>query len=163
GSRKHLEKLETDLRKLEEEYKKLETIWKAEKGSLNSAQAIKTELEKARTEFESARRASDLTRMAELQYARIPDLEKQLAEASTGTQKKEKQLLRNKVTDEEIAEVVSKWTHIPVAKMLESEKTKLLQMEEALHKRIVGQSQAVTAVCNAIRRSRAGLSDPNKP
>lgn len=163
GSRKHLEKLESDLRKLEEEYKKLETIWKAEKSFLQDAQTIKTELEKARMEFEAARRASDLTRMAELQYARIPDLEKQLAEATTGTQKKTTHLLRNKVTDEEIAEVVSKWTHIPVAKMLESEKTKLLQMEDALHERIIGQSQAVTAVCNAIRRSRAGLSDPNKP
>lgn len=164
GSKKHLEKLEADLYKLEDEYKKLETIWKSEKGSLQDAQAIKTELEKARTEFDSARRSGDLTRMAELQYARIPDLEKRLAEASTGgAQKKETRLLRNKVTDEEIAEIVSKWTHIPVAKMLESEKAKLLQMEDALHKRIIGQSQAVTAVCNAIRRSRAGLSDPNKP
>lgn len=163
GSKKHLEKLESDLHKLEEEYKKLETIWKSEKGTLQSAQTIKTELEKARTEFESARRASDLSRMAELQYARIPDLEKQLAEAASGAQKKENRLLRNKVTDEEIAEVVSKWTHIPVSKMLESEKTKLLQMEDALHKRIVGQGEAVTAVCNAIRRSRSGLSDPNKP
>jgi len=163
GSKKQLEKLELDLSKLEEEYKKLETIWKSEKGSLQSAQTIKTELEKARTEFESARRASDLSRMAELQYARIPDLEKQLAEASSNTQKKETRLLRNKVTDEEIAEVVSKWTHIPVSKMLESEKTKLLQMEDALHQRIVGQSEAVTSVCNAIRRSRSGLSDPNKP
>lgn len=162
GSKKHLEKLEADLSKLEEEYKKLETIWKAEKGSLQDAQAIKTELEKARTEFDAARRAGNLTRMAELQYARIPDLEKQLAEASQG-EKKETHLLRNKVTDEEIAEVVSKWTHIPVSKMLESEKTKLLQMEDALHKRLIGQSKAVTAVCNAIRRSRAGLSDPNRP
>ncbi|MBX3709073.1 MAG: ATP-dependent chaperone ClpB [Gammaproteobacteria bacterium] len=163
GSKKYLEKLESDLHKLEEEYKKLETIWKAEKSSLQDAQAIKTELEKARMDFETARRASNLTRMAELQYARIPDLEKQLAEATAETQKKETHLLRNKVTDEEIAEVVSKWTHIPVSKMLESEKTKLLQMEEALHERIVGQSQAVRAVCNAIRRSRAGLGDPNKP
>src|SRR5579885_950853 len=163
GSRKHLEKLEADLHKLEQEYKQLESVWKAEKGSLQDTQAIKTELERARMEFDNARRASDLTRMAELQYARIPELEKQLAEATTGGQKKEKQLLRNKVTDEEIAEVVSKWTHIPVSKMLESEKSKLLKMEEALHKRIVGQSQAVTAVCNAIRRSRAGLGDPNKP
>jgi ATP-dependent Clp protease ATP-binding subunit ClpB len=163
ASKKHLERLETDLHKLEQEYKKLETIWKAEKGSLNDAQAIKSELEKARTEFENARRAGDLTKMAELQYARIPELEKQLAEAASGDQKKENRLLRNKVTDEEIAEVVSKWTHIPVSKMLESEKQKLLGMEDALHKRIIGQSQAVTAVCNAIRRSRAGLGDPNKP
>jgi ATP-dependent Clp protease ATP-binding subunit ClpB len=165
GSKKHLEKLEVDLKKLEQEYKKLEDIWKAEKGSLQDAQAIKTELEKARMDLESARRASDLTRMAELQYGRIPDLEKQLSEAgaSNKEEKKETQLLRNKVTDEEIAEVVSKWTHIPVAKMLESEKTKLLEMEQALHQRLIGQSQAVTAVCNAIRRSRSGLSDPNKP
>lgn len=163
GSKKHLQKLETDLHKLEEEYKKLDDIWKAEKGSLNDAQAIKSELENARTEFDAARRAGDLARMAELQYARIPDLEKKLAEAGNANQNSEKQLLRNKVTDEEIAEVVSKWTHIPVSKMLESEKEKLLHMEDALHKRIIGQSQAVTAVCNAIRRSRAGLADPNKP
>ncbi len=163
ASKKHLEKLENDLHKLEEEYKKLETIWKAEKGSLQDAQAIKSELEKAKTDFEAARRSSDLTRMAELQYAKIPELEKKLADASTHETDKEKQLLRNKVTDEEIAEVVSKWTHIPVSKMLESEKEKLLHMEDALHKRLVGQSQAVTAVCNAIRRSRAGLADPNRP
>lgn len=164
GSKKHLEKLESDLKKLEEEYKKLEAVWKAEKGSLNDAQAIKSELEKARLEFDAARRADNLTRMAELQYAVIPELEKRLTQAGqSGDEKKEKQLLRNKVTDEEIAEVVSKWTHIPVSKMLESEKTKLMHMEEFLHKRIVGQSQAVTAVCNAIRRSRAGLADPNRP
>ena len=163
GSKKHLEKLETDLHKLEEEYKKLEAVWKAEKGSLQDAQTIKSELEKARMEFENARRNGDLSRMAELQYGRIPELEKKLAEASSDTKKKDMRLLRNKVTDEEIAEVVSKWTHIPVSKMLESEKEKLLHMENALHKRINGQSQAVTAICNAIRRSRAGLADPNRP
>lgn len=164
SSKKQLEKLESDLNKLEQEYKKLETIWKAEKSSLHDAQAIKSELEKARIDIETARRAGDLTKVAELQYARIPELERQLNEASkAGNEKKEKQLLRNKVTDEEVAEVVSKWTHIPVAKMLESEKAKLLQMEDALHQRIIGQSQAVTAVCNAIRRSRSGLSDPNRP
>lgn len=163
GSKKHLEKLEEDLKKLEVEYKKFEDIWKAEKGSLHDANAIKSELEKARTEIDAARRSGNLTRIAELQYARIPELEKQLAAASSTDNKKEKQLLRNKVTDEEVAEVVSKWTHIPVAKMLESEKEKLLQMESALQKRIIGQSEAVTAVCNAIRRSRAGLSDPNRP
>ncbi len=163
GSKKHLEKLEADLKNLEAEYKKLETIWKKEKGSLNDAQAIKSELEKARVELENARRASDLSRMAELQYGRIPELEKQLQEAGTGEQQKEFRLLRNKVTDEEIAEVVSKWTHIPVTKMLESEKQKLMHMEDALHKRIIGQRQAVEAVCNAIRRSRAGLADPNRP
>lgn len=164
ASKKQLEKLDSDIAKLEDEYKKLESIWKEEKASLHDAQAIKTELEKARTELENARRSGDLQRMAELQYARIPELEKQLSVASSAPgEKKEKRLLRNKVTEEEIAEVVSKWTHIPVAKMLESEKQKLMQMEDALHKRIIGQSQAVTAVCNAIRRSRAGLGDPNKP
>lgn len=163
GSKKHLAKLESDLSKLEDEYKKLDAIWKAEKGSLNDAQSIKTALEKARTEFDAARRAGNLQLMAELQYARIPELEKQLSEASSDVKKKDKQLLRNKVTDEEIAEVVSKWTHIPVSKMLESEKEKLLKMEDALHHRIIGQSQAVNAVCNAIRRSRAGLADPHRP
>lgn len=164
GSKKHLEKLESDLKKLEKEYSDLEKVWKAEKGSLQDAQAIKTELEKARMDFETARRAGDLTKMAELQYAKIPELEKQLHAANTGDNKPiTKQLLRNKVTDEEVAEVVSKWTHIPVSKMLESEKEKLLQMESAIKKRIVGQTEAVTAVCNSIRRSRAGLADPNKP
>jgi ATP-dependent Clp protease ATP-binding subunit ClpB len=163
-SKKHLERLESDLLKLEEEYKKLETIWKAEKIALQGAQAFKSELEKARTELDNARRSGDLARMAELQYGRIPELEKKLAEATANEDKKATtNLLRNKVTDEEIAEVVSKWTHIPVSKMLESEKEKLLKMEDALHKRIIGQSQAVTAVCNAIRRSRAGLGDPNRP
>ncbi len=162
ASKKRLEKLESDLNKLEDEYKKLDQVWKAEKGSLQDAQAIKAELEKAKMEFEAARREGNLSRLAELQYARIPDLEKQLASADKG-EVKETQLFRNKVTEEEIAEVVSKWTHIPVSKMLESEKEKLLHMEDALRKRIVGQSQAVSAVCNAIRRSRAGLADPNRP
>ncbi len=162
GSKKRLEKLNEQLTKLEAECAKLDEIWKTEKSNLQGAQDIKAELEKARLELETARRASDLTHMAELQYGRIPELEKKLANAMLA-EKKETQLLRSKVTDEEIAEVVSKWTHIPVSKMLESEKEKLLQMESALHTRIVGQSQAVTAVCNAIRRSRAGLSDPNRP
>ncbi len=162
ASKRQLEKLDIDLKKLEDEYQKLEKIWKAEKGSLQDTQAIKESLEKARMDFEAARRASDLTRMAELQYATIPDLEKKLTQANS-SEPKETQLLRNKVTDEEIAEVVSKWTHIPVAKMLDSEKDKLLHMEDVIRERIIGQSQAVTAVCNAIRRSRAGLSDPNRP
>lgn len=162
ASKKRLEKIQDELTKLESESRQLEEVWKEEKGNLQDAQGIKSELEKARTEFDAARRLSDLGKMAELQYGRIPELEKRLADANTREQK-ETQLVRNKVTDEEIAEVVSKWTHIPVSKMLESEKEKLLQMESALHKRIIGQSEAVTAVCNAIRRSRAGLSDPNKP
>lgn len=162
ASKKRLEKLEKELTKLEEESGKLEEIWRNEKSALHGAQTIKSELERVRQEFETARRASDLTRMAELQYAVIPDLEKKLA-AATLAEEQETQLLRSKVTEEEIAEVVSKWTHIPVSKMLESEKEKLLHMEDALHKRIIGQSQAVSAVCNAIRRSRAGLADPNRP
>jgi ATP-dependent Clp protease ATP-binding subunit ClpB len=162
ASKKRLEKLEEQLLKLETECATLEAIWKTEKANLQGAQDIKNQLEKVRLELETARRSSDLTRMAELQYGRIPELEKQLATAMLA-ETKETQLLRSKVTEEEIAEVVSKWTHIPVSKMLEGEKEKLLQMEDALHARIIGQSQAVTAVCNAIRRSRAGLSDPHRP
>lgn len=162
SSKKRLERLEQELKKLENESEKLETIWKTEKSNLQGAQTIKSELERARLEFETARRAGDLSRMAELQYGRIPELEKKLEEANLA-EKQETQLVRTKVTEEEIAEVVSKWTHIPVSKMLESEKDKLLHMEDALHKRIIGQSQAVSAVCNAIRRSRAGLADPNRP
>ncbi len=126
------------------------------------SQQIKADLEKARIDMDAARRAGDLTRMSELQYGVIPALEKQLASADQ-TQPVETQLLRNRVTDEEIAEVVSKWTGIPVSKMLEGERDKLLRMEEALHKRVVGQKEAVVAVSNAVRRSRAGLSDPNRP
>jgi len=147
---------------VEKESASLEKIWQAEKAVLHGSQQIKTKLERARQELETARRASDLTRMAELQYGRIPELEKQLEESLKGPTAGAR-LLRNRVTEEEIAEVVSKWTHIPVAKMLEGEKEKLLHMEEALHKRIIDQDQAVTAVANAIRRSRAGLADPNKP
>jgi ATP-dependent Clp protease ATP-binding subunit ClpB len=162
GTKKRLVKLEADLEKLETKSAELETIWKKEKAGLQGTQDIKADLEKARFELETAKRGSDLTRMAELQYGRIPELEKQLAEASVA-EKGEKQLLRSNVTEDEVAEVVSKWTRIPVAKMLEGEKEKLLRMEDSLHKRIIGQSQAVTAVSNAIRRSRAGLADPNKP
>jgi ATP-dependent Clp protease ATP-binding subunit ClpB len=162
GSKKRLIKLEADLEKLETKNNELQSIWNKEKSVLQGAQHIKGDLEKARFELETARRAGDLTRMAELQYGRIPELEKNLANASAA-ENQGTQLLRSKVTEEEIAEVVSKWTHIPVSKMLESEKDKLLQMEDALHKRLIGQRQAVTAVCNAIRRSRAGLSDPSRP
>lgn len=162
ASKKRLEKLEADITRLEKEYSDLEEVWKAEKASLQGAQHIKSELEKARMELDVARRAGDLGRMSELQYGRIPELEKQLQVAMQEEQK-ETHLLRNKVTDEEIAEVVSKWTRIPVSKMLEGEREKLLQMEVALHKRVIGQDEAVNVVANAIRRSRAGLSDPNRP
>lgn len=162
ASKKRLENLETEISRLEKEYADSEEIWKAEKAALQGTQHIKEELDRARIELEAARRASDLARMSELQYGRIPELEKQLAEAQK-LEHKELRLVRNKVTPEEIAEVVSKWTHIPVSKLLESEREKLLRMEEELHKRVVGQDEAVEVVANAIRRSRAGLSDPNRP
>jgi ATP-dependent Clp protease ATP-binding subunit ClpB len=164
ASRKRLQALEDQLSALEKEYSDLEEIWKAEKASLQSAASIKEELERTKIELETARRAQDLTRMSELAYGRIPELERRLAQATAAEQQAEqKKLLRNKVTDEEIAEVVSKWTGIPVSKMLEGEKEKLLHMEEQLGKRVVGQSEAVSAVSDAIRRSRAGLADPNRP
>lgn len=164
ASKKRLSDLESEIKKLEKEYASLEEIWKAEKANLQGGQQIKEELERAKTEFEAARRASDLNRMSELQYGVIPELEKKLKAASTKEQKSEKpKLLRNRVTDEEVAEIVSKWTRIPVSKMLEGEREKLLHMEDDLHKRVIGQNEAVNAVSNAIRRSRAGLSDPNKP
>ena len=166
ASRKRLEKLEADIDELEKQYADLEEIWQAEKAALQGAQEYKAELEQARVELEQARRAGDLNRMSELQYGVIPELEKKVKAAQDQEEQQsqtENQLLRNKVTDEEIAEVVSKWTGIPVAKMLEGEKDKLLRMEEALHQRVVGQAEAVEAVANAVRRSRAGLSDPNRP
>ncbi len=162
ASRKRLEKLEEEIARLEREYSDLEEIWKAEKAALQGTQQIKEELDRARIDLETARRAGDLQRMSELQYGRIPELEKQL-EMAAQAERQETKLLKNKVTEEEIAEVVSKWTGIPVSKMLEGEREKLLRMEEALHARVVGQDEAVQAVADAIRRSRAGLSDPNRP
>jgi len=162
ASRKRLEQLEETLTGLEREYADLEELWKAEKAALSGTAHIKEELERARIDFEAARRAGDLARMSELQYGRIPELEKRL-QAAQAAEGKETQLVRNKVTDEEVAEVVSKWTGIPVSKMLESEKDKLLHMEEAIGKRVVGQEEAVRTVSDAIRRSRAGLADPNRP
>ena len=162
SARKQLDKLNADIDKVEKEYADLEEIWLAEKASLQGANQIKSELEKARLELEAARRASDLTRMSELQYGVIPELEKRLASAGSGDNE-ERKLLRNKVTDEEVAEVVSRWTGIPVNKMLEGEREKLLRMEDELHRRVVGQDEAIVAVSHAVRRSRAGLSDPNRP
>ena len=162
ASRKRLEMLEKELAEKEREYAELEEVWKSEKAALSGAQHIKAELENARTQMEQARRAGDLNKMSELQYGKIPELEKQLA-AAEGAEGKEMSLLRYRVTDEEIAEVLSRATGIPVSKMMEGEKEKLLRMEEELHKRVIGQNEAVDAVANAIRRSRAGLSDPNRP
>ncbi|MCR6651081.1 MAG: ATP-dependent chaperone ClpB [Cellvibrionaceae bacterium] len=162
AARKRLEKINQDIENLEREYADLDEIWRSEKAALQGSQGIKSNLEQARLDLESARRAGDLARMSELQYGIIPALEKQLDMASQA-EMLEMKLLRNRVTDEEIAEVVSKWTGIPVSKMLEGEREKLLRMEDALHKRVIGQHEAVTAVANAVRRSRAGLSDPHRP
>ena len=162
ASQKRLADLEEQLAELEKEYADLEEIWKAEKAAVQGTTHIKEEIERARLELETAHRANDLARMSELQYGRIPELEKQLADAMQA-EGKETVLLRNNVTEEEVAEIVSKWTGIPVAKMLEGEKEKLLAMESAVQARVVGQDEAVTVVANAIRRSRAGLSDPKRP
>ena len=163
ASRKRLKSLEESLHALEREYADLEEVWKSEKATLQGAAHIREELDRTSTELDTARRAGNLGRMAELQYGKIPELEKRLAEALAAEQKESPRLVRNQVTEEEIAEVVSKWTGIPVSKMLEGEKDKLLRMEEALSKRVVGQEEAVRIVSNAIRRSRAGLADPRRP
>jgi len=163
ASRKRLKSLEGSLNALEREYADLDEAWKSEKASLQGAAHIREELERVRIELDTARRAGNLGRMAELQYGRIPELEKKLADAVAAEQKERPRLVRNQVTEEEIAEVVSKWTGIPVSKMLEGEKEKLLRMEEALSRRVVGQEEAVRIVANAIRRSRAGLADPRRP
>ncbi|MDG1820143.1 MAG: ATP-dependent chaperone ClpB [Porticoccaceae bacterium] len=162
ASRKRLEKIEDDIATLGKEYADLEEIWKAEKASMQGATHIKAELEQAKVDLEAAHREGNLEKMAQIQYSIIPELEKQLSTANDEEQV-EMRLLRNKVTEEEIAEVVSKWTGIPVSKMLEGERDKLLRMEDSLHQRVMGQSEAVVAVSNAVRRSRAGLADPNRP
>ena len=162
ASKKRLAALEEQIEELAREFADLEEIWKSEKAAVQGTTHIKEALEQARLEFETARRAGDLQRMSELQYGRIPELERQLDMAGQA-EMQETHLLRNKVGDEEIAGIVSKWTGIPVSKMLEGEKDKLLRMEGMLGKRVVGQDEAVRAVSNAIRRSRAGLADPNRP
>jgi ATP-dependent Clp protease ATP-binding subunit ClpB len=162
ASIKRLELLETDIKDIEREFNDLEEIWISEKAALQGTHNIKEKLEQARINFDAAKRTGDLNQMSELQYGVIPELEKQLDMAGQA-EMQEMKLLRNKVTDVEIAEVVAHWTGIPVSKMLEGERDKLLKMEEVLHSRVVGQEQALSAVSNAIRRSRAGLSDPDKP
>jgi len=162
ASQRRLENLQDEINKLEREYADFDEIWRAEKAALQGAQSVKEQLDQARNELETAHRAGDLARMSELQYGRIPELEKQL-DMATQAEMHDMRLLRNNVTEEEIAEVVSKWTGIPVSKMLEGEREKLLRMEQELAERVVGQREAVQAVSNAIRRSRAGLSDPNRP
>jgi ATP-dependent Clp protease ATP-binding subunit ClpB len=163
ASKKRLGDLEIQIDKLEGEFADLDEQWQAEKATVHGETQIKEELERAQIEYDRALRAGDHARASELQYGRIPELNKKLELVQAEGQSAELKLLRNKVTEEEVAEVVSKWTGIPVAKMLESEKDKLLAMESFLEQRVVGQSEALTAVANAIRRSRAGLADPNRP
>ena len=165
ASKKRLEALDNLIHELEREYANLDEIWKAEKASIQGAAQFKADLEQARIDLEQARRQGDLGRMSEIQYGKIPELERKIAESSEGeaADTASHQLLRSNVTEEEIAEVVSRWTGIPVNKMLEGERDKLLRMEEALHENVIGQNEAVEAVSNAVRRSRAGLSDPNRP
>ncbi len=163
ASKKRLDELQEKIDDQEKEFSDLEEIWKSEKAAVQGTAHIKEALDHARIELETAHRAGDLQRMSELQYGRIPELEKQIQAAGDADVTKEFQLLRNKVTEEEIAEIVAHWTGIPVSKMLEGERDKLLRMEEELRKQVIGQEEAVIAVSNAIRRSRAGLSDPNRP
>ena len=161
-SKQRLADLEADIAKLDREFSDLNEVWKAEKAAVQGTTKIKEEIEKARAEIETAQRHGDLAKVAEIQYGRIPEFEKQL-QAAQETEAKGFKLLQQRVTAEEIAEVVARWTGIPVSKMLEGERDKLLRMEDALHHRVVGQDEAVRAVSDAIRRSRAGLSDPNRP
>ena len=163
GARERLQALQDEIAGLEREYSDLEEVWKAEKANVQDSQSVKEALEQARVELEQAQRAGDLSRMSELQYGRIPELEARLNQAHKSDTSEAPTLLRNRVTDDEVAEVVAKWTGIPVSKLLEGERDKLLRMEQVLHQRVVGQDAAVNAVANAIRRSRAGLSDPNRP
>ena len=162
ASKRRLDDLESQISKAEQDFSEMDEVWKSEKAALQGTTQIKEELERARLDMETARRAGDLTRMSELQYGRIPELERQLDMASQA-EMQEMKLLRNKVTDEEIADVVSKWTGIPVSKMLEGEREKLLRMEQEIGKRVIGQEEGIKAVSDAIRRSRAGFSDPTKP
>ncbi|MCK5715924.1 MAG: AAA family ATPase, partial [Thiomargarita sp.] len=162
ASKQRLKKLKSEISQLEKELADLNEIWRSEKATVQDASKIKEDLEHARLSMETAHRAGDLEQMAKLQYEHIPNLEKQLAAAAQVDQQ-EMQLLRNAVTEEEIAEVVSKWTGIPITKMLEGERDKLLRMEDAIHQRVIGQHEAVQTVSNAIRRARAGLSDPSRP
>jgi len=162
ASKQRLADLETDIEKLGREFSDLNEIWKSEKATLQGATKVKEQIEQARQELEAAQRRQDYAKMSEIQYGRMPELEKQLA-AAQAAETQDFKLLQDKVTAEEIAEVVARWTGIPVAKMLEGEREKLLHMEDDLHHRVVGQDEAVRAVSDAIRRARAGLSDPNRP
>ncbi|MEL0038020.1 MAG: ATP-dependent chaperone ClpB [Halieaceae bacterium] len=162
AAKKQVQLLDDQVGTIEREFSDLEEIWRAEKAAVQGVAHLKSEIERVKSELEVAHRAGDLAKMSELQYGQLPELEKRLAEASSEDQPAP-QLLRSRVTEEEVAEVVSRWTGIPITKMLEGDREKLLRIESVLHQRVVGQSEAVVAVANAVRRSRAGLSDPNRP
>ena len=162
ASKKRLEDLESDIGELEREFSDLNEVWKSEKAALQGATKIKEDIERANLELDAARRQQDYTKMSEIQYGRLPELEKQL-EAAQQAERQEFRLVQDRVTDEEIAEVVARWTGIPVSRMLEGEREKLLRMEAMLHERVVGQEEAIKVVSDAVRRARAGLSDPNRP
>lgn len=162
AAKKQVQLLDDQIGTIEREFSDLEEIWRTEKAAVQGVAHLKSEIERVKSELEVAHRAGDLAKMSELQYGQLPELEKRLAEASSEDQPAP-QLLRSRVTEEEVAEVVSRWTGIPITKMLEGDREKLLRIESVLHQRVVGQSEAVVAVANAVRRSRAGLSDPNRP
>ncbi len=163
ASKQRLADLQADIEKLEREFSDLNEVWKSEKAALQGATKVKEQIEAARVELEAAQRRQDYATMSEIQYGRLPELEKQLAAAQAAEQQGDFKLVQDRVTAEEIAEVVSRWTGIPVSKMLEGEREKLLKMEDVLHARVVGQDEAIKVVADAVRRSRAGLSDPNRP
>jgi len=158
-----LKKLERELAELKEKSGALKAEWQKEKDSLEEQRKWKEELDRLRTELERAQRRGELARASEIQYGKIPGLEKKLADATAKSAKSKKSLLREEVTEEDIAEVVSSWTHIPVSRLQEGEREKLVKLEEHLHLRVVGQDEAIKAVANAVRRARAGLQDPNRP
>jgi ATP-dependent Clp protease ATP-binding subunit ClpB len=162
ASVKRLQDIESSLAENSKVYQELDEVWETEKAALSGTQNIKQALEQARLDLDIASRAADLTRMSELQYGKIPELEKQL-DLATQAEMQDMRLLKHSVTENEVAEILAHWTGIPVAKMLEGERDKLLKMEKQLHTRVIGQNEAIDAVANAIRRSRAGLSDPNRP
>ncbi|MEM7220503.1 MAG: ATP-dependent chaperone ClpB [Pseudomonadota bacterium] len=163
ASRGRLEQLQTQVDELEGEYSSLETVWRDEQASVRGAQTLKEQLDQARLDYDAARRGGDLTRMSELQYGRIPELEKALAAAGDADTQSPRRLLRNRVTEEEVSDIVAKWTGIPVTRLVEGEKEKLLQLEAHLHERVIGQDAGVSAVAAAVRRSRAGLAAPDRP
>src|SRR5205814_3393524 len=163
ASKERLKKLEKELAELKEKSGALKAEWQKEKAIIEEQRKWKEELDRLRTELERATRRGELAKASELQYGRIPELERKLVEATAKSAKTKKSLLREEVTEEDIAEVVSSWTHIPVSRLQEAEREKLVKLEEHLHQRVVGQDEAIKAVANAVRRARAGLQDPNRP